>query len=235
MHNGALCRQFSNRLLLPVLSLIAGSADATSFLGLGLFSAHVTGNLVILTAHIVAGKGDDACLILSVPIFILVLGLTRLLVAGLESVQLGTLRPLLLLQFTFLGISFILCFPSVHHRNLSPSNVAVAAQLCVAAMAVQNALGQLSFPGAPSTAVMTTNLARFISDAGESLLGKDAVEKAEAGRRANETWPVIIGFTAGAGLGAACFAVAGLKSLGLPAGLALLLFFIELRGQALKV
>jgi uncharacterized membrane protein YoaK (UPF0700 family) len=43
----------------------------------------------------------------------------------------------------------------------------------------------------------------------------------EARHRAKHTWPVIIGFTAGAGLGAACFAAAGLKSLGLPAGLAL--------------
>ena len=82
---------------------------------------------------------------------------------------------------------------------------------------------------------MTTNLARFIVHAGEALLGKDAVERAEARRSVNQTWPVIIGFTAGAGLGAACFAVADLKSLGLPAGLALLLLLIELRGQALKV
>src|SRR5262249_14634925 len=103
-------------------------------------------------------------------------------------------------------------------------------QLCVAAMAVQNALEQISFPGAPSTTVMTTNLARFIVDAGEALLGKDAVERAEGRRRASETWQVIIGFTAGAGLGAACFAVAGLKSLGLPAGLALLALLISQPG-----
>src|SRR5262245_39873376 len=89
-HKWALHTSFSNRLLLPVLSMIAGSADATSFLGLGLFSAHVTGNLVILAAHIVAWRVDDTCLILSVPTFILVLGLTRLLVAGLESVHVAT-------------------------------------------------------------------------------------------------------------------------------------------------
>jgi uncharacterized membrane protein YoaK (UPF0700 family) len=87
------------RLLPAVLSVIAGSADVTSFLGLGLFSAHVTGNLVILTAHIVARKGDTACLALSVPLFILVLGLTRLLVVGLDTLGISSLRPLLLLQF----------------------------------------------------------------------------------------------------------------------------------------
>ncbi len=155
------------RMLPPLLSVIAGSADVTSFLGLGLFSAHVTGNLVILTAHIVAREGDKACLALSLPLFILVLGLTRLLVAGLETLNIGSLRPLLLLQFLMLGGSFILCLPSNHNRDPFARNLVVAGQLTVAAMAVQNALGQLSSPKAPAAAVMTTNLARFIMDAGE--------------------------------------------------------------------
>jgi uncharacterized membrane protein YoaK (UPF0700 family) len=155
-----------------VLSVIAGSANVTSFLGLGLFSAHVTGNLVILTAHIVAGKGDDACLILSVPMFILGLGLTRLLVAALESFGIHALRPLLLLQFLMLDIAFIICFPSGRHGNLSPPGIVVAGQMSVAAMAVQNALGQLSFVGAPSTAVMATNLARFIVNGRGVLIGE---------------------------------------------------------------
>jgi len=216
------------RMLPPLLSLIAGSSDVTSFLGLGLFSAHVTGNLVILTAHIVAREGDKACLALSLPLFILVLGLTRLLVAGLETLNIGSLRPLLLLQFLMLGGSFILCLPSDHNRDPSARNLVVAGQLTVAAMTVQNALGQLSSPKAPATAVMTTNLARFIMDAGGALLGHDPAEKAEARRRANDTWPVIIGFTTGAGLGAACFAAVGPKALVLPAGLALLALAMSL-------
>ena len=72
MNNSAARISFSHGLLPTVLSVIAGSADVASLLGLGLFSAHVTGNLVILTAQLVAPKRDDACLILSVPVFILV-------------------------------------------------------------------------------------------------------------------------------------------------------------------
>ncbi len=215
--------------LLPaVLSVIAGSADVTTFLGLGLFSAHVTGNLVILTAHIVARRADNACLVLSVPVFILVLGLTRLLVAGWEARHTSPLRPLLLLQFLMLGGSFVLGLLSEDQREPEARSILLAGQLSVAAMAVQNALGQLSLPRAPSTAVMTTNLTRFIMDAGEALLGHDPAEMAEARRRAKDTWPVIIGFTVGAGLGAACFAAAGPKSLGLPAGLALLALVMSL-------
>jgi uncharacterized membrane protein YoaK (UPF0700 family) len=218
--------------LLPaLLSVIAGSADVTSFLGLGLFSSHVTGNLVILTAHVVARRADNACLVLSVPLFILVLGLTRLLVAGLEALDLSTLRPLLQMQFLMLGGSFVLGLASGRHPAPEAPGTIVAGQLSVAAMAVQNALAELSLRGSPTTAVMTTNLTRFVMDVGEALLGNDRPKMAEARHRAKHTWPLIIGFTAGAGLGAACFAVAGLKSLGLPAGLALLALLISLAAR----
>src|SRR6266545_2949145 len=91
--------------LLPtVLSLIAGSADVISFLGLGgLFVAHITGNLVLLAAHLVTGTRVSVALLLSVPVFVLGLGLTRLLAAGLDAVGLASLRPLLLLQFLLLA------------------------------------------------------------------------------------------------------------------------------------
>src|SRR5467141_3097946 len=90
--------------LLPgVLSVIAGSADIIGFLGLGgLFTAHITGNLAILAAHVASGGTAQVAQILSVPVFIVAVGLTRLLAGGLESIGLATLRPLLILQFLLL-------------------------------------------------------------------------------------------------------------------------------------
>jgi uncharacterized membrane protein YoaK (UPF0700 family) len=210
-----------------VLSVIAGSADATSFLGLGLFSSHVTGNLVILTAHLVARRADNAGLLLSVPVFILVLGLARLLVAGLEARDINPLRPLLLLQFLLLLGSLAAGLVWSRSSGSESRGVFTASQLSIAAMAVQNALVQLSLHCSPSTAVMTTNLTSFVMDIGEHLLGHEPARAIEARHRAKHTWPVILGFTAGAGLGAACFATAGLKSLGLPAGLALVALFMD--------
>ena len=80
VHPGALTR-------LPlVLSLIAGSVDAIGYLGLtGLFAAHITGNLVVLTAHIASGIPARTAQILAVPVFMAVLILVRLLTAGLEA------------------------------------------------------------------------------------------------------------------------------------------------------
>jgi Zn-dependent protease with chaperone function len=46
----------SARALPFLLGVIAGATDIIGFLGLGgLFTAHITGNLVVLAAHIVAG------------------------------------------------------------------------------------------------------------------------------------------------------------------------------------
>src|SRR5437870_4520286 len=58
----------ASRALPFVLSLIAGSTDIIGFLGLnGLFTAHITGNLVVLAAHIVVGDATIFSYILSVP------------------------------------------------------------------------------------------------------------------------------------------------------------------------
>src|SRR6266404_1956338 len=145
--------------ILPtVLSVIAGSADVISFLGLGLFNAHITGNRVILAAHIVARGAAEVTLMLSVPIFILVLGLMRLLVAGLQSFRVGCLVPLLFLQFLLLAGFFALCGTAALPVNPAAGSTLVGCQLGVAAMAVHTALLQLALKCAPSTAVMTTNI-----------------------------------------------------------------------------
>jgi uncharacterized membrane protein YoaK (UPF0700 family) len=96
----------------------------------------------------------------------------------------------------------------------------------VSAMAVQNALVQISISGAPSTAVMTSNVTNFAMEVGDVLLGGDPAAVARARSRAARTPPAIVGFAVGCGLGAACEAALGVRSLALPAGLALFAFAI---------
>jgi len=217
------------KMLPSVLSMIAGSADVIGFLGLGgLFIAHITGNLILIAAHILSGTAVSPLHVLSVPVFIAVLGLTRLLVAGLEAAGLASLRPLLLLQLLLL--TGFLAFSVAARPSVSPNWVftILAGMLGVSAMAVQNAMVAISLKDSPTTAVMTTNITRFVMDVGEVLLGHDPDKVAEARRRARHTFPAIIGFSVGAGLGAACFVVGGLWSLMLPTALALLALAISL-------
>ncbi|HEY2539969.1 MAG TPA: YoaK family protein [Stellaceae bacterium] len=217
----------AGRTLPFVLSLTAGSTDIIGFLGLnGLFTAHITGNLVVLAAHIVAGDPTVFSYVLSVPVFMMVLFLTRLLAGRLEQAGVPTLQPLLLLQLLFLVAFLSICIEAGPWRDTNALLAVIAGMCGVAAMAVQNALVQISLTNAPTTAVMTTNVTRFMLDLGEALVGRDHAQAARARTRAMRTLPVIVGFTIGCVFGAAFEAAAGLWSLALPTGLAVLAFAI---------
>jgi uncharacterized membrane protein YoaK (UPF0700 family) len=212
--------------MLPfVLSVIAGSTDIIGFLGLnGLFTAHITGNIVVLAAHIVAGDRTIFSYVLSVPVFMVVLLLTRLLAAVFERAGISTLQPLLLLQLLLLVGFLALGVTAGPWKDANAVLAVVAGMFGVAAMAVQNALVQISLKNSPTTAVMTTNVTHFMLDLGEALVGRDQAEIAKARHRAMHTLPVILGFVIGGALGAACEAAAGLWSLILPTALALFAF-----------
>src|SRR5258706_11240597 len=189
------------KLLTFVLSVIAGSVDVIGFLGLGaLFIAHVTGNLVVLAARTAAGEHASAAHLLSVPVFIIALFAARLLAATLDRSGIATLRPLLLLQFMFLAGFLAISIEVGSAADPSAAVMIFAAMLGVSAMAVQNVLVQISLKEAPSTAVMTTNLTRFVVDIGEVWLGRDPCGRAKAVARARHTGSAISGFVFGAGL-----------------------------------
>jgi uncharacterized membrane protein YoaK (UPF0700 family) len=222
------------QLLTAVLSLTAGSLDVITYLGLGgLFTAHITGNLVILAAHVAGGGAAHLAPMLSVPVFMLMLGLTRVLAGGLEAIGYSSLGPLLLLQFLLLAAFLILTVAGDLSVNTATTAATVGGMLGVSAMAVQNALVQISLKGAPGTAVMTTDIARFTLDIGTVLLRVDRDQIATARDRASKTWPSIVGFIVGCGFGALCETQLDLRSLVLPTTLALvaLAIGIAIRGK----
>src|ERR1700688_4662424 len=109
---------------------------------------------------------------LSVPVFIVIISLTRVLASSLELRGWASLQPLLLLQFLLLAGFLILCVAPGPRIDPNGTVAIIAGMLGVSAMAVQNALVQISLKGAPATAVMTTNITRFMMDVGDVLLGR---------------------------------------------------------------
>jgi len=210
------------KLLPGVLSVVAGSVDVISFLGLGgLFAAHITGNLVVLAAHVATGRAATLAAILSVPVFIVVLGLARLAAAGLEVSHYCPLQPLLVLEFALLvTLLAVWVAAGAGFHPATPTGV-VCGMLGVSAMAVQNALTRLLI-GAPATSVMTNDITTLVMDIGAMLFRPDPNEVARACGRAKHTWPAIVGFAAGCGLGAWLETTIGPWSLALPISLALL-------------
>ena len=208
-----------------ILSVIAGSTDIIGFLGLnGLFTAHVTGNIVIIAAHVIAGERTTISAILAVPVFMLVVFSARLLAGRVERVLAALLLVQLLSMLGFLAVGTA----SAPWTDADSVLGIIAGMFGVAAMAAQNALVQTALRDTPATAQMTTNVAHFMVDIAEVLVGRNAAEIANAERRTARTLPVLLGFVSGCGLGAALEATAGLWSLTLPVGLALVAFAIGL-------
>jgi uncharacterized membrane protein YoaK (UPF0700 family) len=220
-------------LLSALLSVIAGSTDTIGYLGLhGLFTAQITGNLVILAAHITTGNPAITALLLAVPVFMLVLLATSVLTTVLQHRHLPTLPPLLALQLLLLICFGALCVTAGSPFDLRSPRGVLTGMSGVAAMAVQSALVQTALSGTPATLVMTTNVTNFVLALGQWLVPLRAGAREEAHRKAMRILPVIVGFILGCALGAAAENVYGLRALGLPVALALLALLMGLRVSA---
>ena len=92
----------------PVLSVIAGMVDVIGFLSLGLFTAHVTGNLVVIAAQLLRGGPPHLAQILAVPVFMMAVAAAWLIAKALDRQGPALLHPLLLFQFLLLAGVLIL-------------------------------------------------------------------------------------------------------------------------------
>jgi uncharacterized membrane protein YoaK (UPF0700 family) len=210
--------------LLPsVLSITAGSVDVIGFLSLGgLFTAHITGNLVILAVHYVTGRFGELGPLLSVPVFVAVLGLVALTFGASERPRAS--RRALLVLHAFLLAAFLGIGVWLGPFNNADSGPAVCVgMLGVSAMATQNALVRLVLPGSPTTAVMTTNTTQLTIDLA-TLIRKRAgpEERAKVRKGASATFPPVLGFIIGCASGALLYTRLGFSALALPLILAIL-------------
>lgn len=211
------------RWLLPsVLSITAGSVDVIGFLGLGgLFTAHITGNFVILAAHYVTGRFGGIGPLLSVPVFVAVLGFVALAFGHREKFH-AYRRALLILHASLLALFLGIGVWLGPFDNTESGPAVFAGMLGVSAMATQNALVRLVLPGSPTTAVMTTNTTQLTIDVATLVRRRaDAGELAKARKRARAVFPAVLGFIAGCAGGAFLYVRLGFLALALPLLLAI--------------
>ena len=205
-----------------LLSFIAAFVDTACFVGLfGLFTAHVTGNFVLIGAALLARDAPVLAKLLALPVFALAVVCATMLVLALRKQ--GRARVPLVLN---LEAGLLLATVAVIAAGPQPLQADAAAalaggMLAVAAMGLQNALMRLELTGMPSTTVMTGNVTQLLIDAVTVRATTD--ENGVALRRMAQLWPGIASFTAGAAAGAASYAVSGIVCLTLPAALCLLL------------
>ncbi len=217
----------AERRLAAVLSLIAGMVDVTGFLSLGnLFTAHITGNLVVIAALVVRGGPVNLAQVLAIPVFILAVGGAWLLAR--VSAQRGSRLAKRLLLVQFLLLATVLVFSVVTRASAHPHGLmaGIAAMIAVCAMACQFALFRLALPGGPSTAVMTGNLTNTVL----ALLDKAAPRSgppSDAAEPTDTSLHLLINFFAGCVAAAAAVSVLGDWAWSLPTALAALAIALQ--------
>jgi uncharacterized membrane protein YoaK (UPF0700 family) len=211
--------------LLPaLLSTTAGAVDVIGFLAFGgLFAAHITGNLVVVAAHYVTGRFSEVGPLLAVPVFATVLGVVTLASMAVAKERYRSRRGLLVLQACLLLGCLGLGLGFGPFANADRPVAVLVGMLAVAAMATQNALVRLVLTGAPSTAVMTTNITQLTIDLTMIVRGLGERDDILAVRhRAGVTFSCVVGFVVGCAAGAVLEVHFGLWALALPVALAVI-------------
>ena len=161
------------KLTLPqLLSVNAGYVDTAGFLALhGLFTAHVTGNFVTFGAAIVLGTSGALAKLLALPMFCVVVILTRILGYGLARRGLPALRTMLLLKLLLLIAAAALAIRLGPFASGNGWPALVTGMTLVSAMAIQNAVHRIHLPSAPPTTLMTGTTTQIMIDLADLMRG----------------------------------------------------------------
>ncbi|HEY9639768.1 MAG TPA: YoaK family protein [Coleofasciculaceae cyanobacterium] len=206
-----------------LLSWVSGYADTAGFLRLdGLFTAHVTGNLIIAGVEIAGTNGEAVWVRLAVIlVFIAAVGLTTLITRTRRPrlSRLLWLETLCLLLFAVVGV---LVLPN-QTTELLPLNMFMVGSAGVFAMGIQNALMRESLGTLAQTTVMTGNLTQLTIDATRKILIRDyrkvensSAQEREIQQRLVKFGGAVVGFILGAAFGAFFMRIIGFWSILLP-------------------
>ena len=202
-----------------MLSVVAGMVDAIGFLSLGIFTAHITGNIVVVGALVAGHHRVSVAQILAIPVFVLAVAATWLIARA--SSRRGTRLMRLLLLIQFLLITGLLIFSVIGKPSADPHGLAgtIAAMIAVSAMGCQFALLRLTLPVAPSTAVMTGNLTNAVLALVDSSSRSQPLMESDS-RRLRGALHLLMGFLVGCVVAAAGVMYLGDWAWSLPSALA---------------
>ena len=209
------------------LSFLAGYVDTLGFIALfGLFTAHVTGNFILIGAAL-ADPGHMSILLklLAFPAFIAGVGVMPLLVAWTGARNVRALPLAYGLQAVLLG-GFMVCGMAAMPLGDTPGNLAMAAGLFgAAAMGVHSGTSRLLLAQLAPTSMMTGNVTQVVIDTVEFLRGERG--PGLGARCAKFVWPVLA-FGTGAIAAAFAWHAVGFIALALPLVILALLIRMEL-------
>lgn len=199
----------------PLRAFTAGFVDTTGFIALfGLFTAHVTGNFVLIGASIAEFHEGIIAKLLALPVFIVVVALAHLFVIRQQRRDRDAAPILLLTEISFLTAFMLAGASAAPFVDAdAPLTIAVG-MLAVTAMAIQNAGARTVFAALSPTTVMTGNVTQIVIDLVD--LASSPVKLPNVRQRLGKMVPPVLTFAFGALVAALTYLQFGFWCLVLP-------------------
>lgn len=201
----------SERCRSTMLALAAAYVDTCGFIGLfGLFTAHVTGNFVLIGAELVNRHVDILMKSLALPAFVVSVLMSAQAEVMMRHRGIAATSWLLACESLLLAVAALVPYWTALPQR--PDDVAsiVVGLLLIVALGVQNTLMRTSLAGPVQTTVMTGNVTQLTIDLLAVSTGRgDDVTRS----RITRSWPAVAAFALGSALGAAGYAWVRFNSL----------------------
>lgn len=198
-----------------LLAFTAGFVDTTGFIALfGLFTAHVTGNFVLIGASFAEFKPGILAKLLALPVFVIAVAAARLYV--LQRLKRGAdgAAGLLLAELLLLGVFLLAGVAAAPFTNADAPLTILTGQVAVIAMAIQNAASRTVFARLSPTTVMTGNITQIVIDLVD-LVGAVSA-RVEVKARLKKMAPPVLTFVLGAMAGALGYVAVGFWCMVMP-------------------
>lgn len=202
------------------LGFFAGYVDTLGFLALfGLFTAHVTGNFILIGAALADPSRSSILLkFLAFPAFIAGVALARILIVLMEKHKIVALRPALLLELALL-LGFMGFGMAASPVGSEAGPLAMTSGLLGAAcMGAHSASSRLLLGHLAPTSMMTGNVTQIVIDSVDLLRGAD--DPTLKARFAKFLWP-LLAFALGCVAAAFAYLWFGFAALALPVAILL--------------
>ncbi len=221
----------TSRTTAPIQAFVAGFVDTVGFVGLfGLFTAHVTGNFVMLGAAIAEYHSGVIAKLVALPVFFLAVAGTSLFLRRRAADGRDPASGVLGAQAFFLACFMALAVAAGPFRNGDQPLAIAAGMLGVVAMGIQNAASRTIFSAFSPTTIMTGNSTQIVLDLVE--LTRGAFADPAARTRIGKMVPPLLSFVAGALAGGGGYVFVGFWSLMVP--ILLILFLLLTRRSAFR-
>ena len=207
------------KVLMSLLSVIAGMVDVIGFFELGnIFTAHITGNIVVAAAALVRHEPPRIAQVLVVPVFMVAVAVMWIIAKASRRRGTNAQNTFFLIQFLLIAtvlVVSVIVKPASNPRGLAAG---IVAMIAVAAMASQYALFRLVTKQPVSTAAMTGNLTYTVIAVMDALATRTRLVHGPDERLLTAVVP-LFGFLTGCVLGAAGLSLLDEWAWALPAAL----------------